>query len=296
MIGRCLQGRRIIVSGASQGLGYQIASCLLAAGADIVMGARTAADIETAAANLASEFPERRVLALPCDVSMTVDVDRLFEHAIATFGEIDAVINNAGIHGPIGTIDEIDWQAWQQAIAVNLIGTVYSCRRAVQHFRSRTRSDHRGKIVNLSGGGATAPQPGLSAYGASKAGLVRFTETLAEEMRSHAIDVNAVAPGALATRLMIELREAGPDRIGAKYHARVEELYAKGGMSIARAADLCVYLVSPLSDGITGRLISAAWDPWPFSPEVAKDLMSSDIFTLRRIGPEERGRKWGVPA
>jgi 3-oxoacyl-[acyl-carrier protein] reductase len=235
-------------------------------------------------------------MAAACDVANKGDIDRLFDVAEATFATIDIVVNNAGIHGPIGPIDTIDWLEWEHAVAVNLTGAVYSCRRAVQHFKARHWDVGRhGKIINLSGGGATAPQPGLTAYGATKAGLVRFTEALAEEVKAFSIDVNTVAPGALATRLMHELREAGPDKIGARYHARVTNVLNEGGMSMTRPAELCVYLASARSDGITGRLISAAWDPWPFTNEMIADIGKTDVLTLRRIIDRDRGLNWGVP-
>jgi 3-oxoacyl-[acyl-carrier protein] reductase len=104
----------------------------------------------------------------------------------------------------------------------------------------RPGAGRRGKIINLSGGDATAPQPGLTAYGASKAGLVRFTRTLAEGEKAFVIDVNAVAPGALATRLMNELHDAGSDKIAARHHACVAQVLDQGGMLIARPAELCV--------------------------------------------------------
>jgi 3-oxoacyl-[acyl-carrier protein] reductase len=189
-------------------------------------------------------------------------------------------------------LDEADWDLWCAAIAVNLVGAVYCCRRAVRHFKSRPADGPHAKIINISGGGATSPQPCLSAYGASKAGLVRFTETLAMEVKPFGIDVNAVAPGALLTRLLEELRSVSPEQIGAAQHAKVEEIYGQGGMSLARAAELCVYLASFESDGISGRLISAPWDPWPFSAEIAGELAASDIYTLRRIVPEDRGHSW----
>ena len=84
----------------------------------------------------------------------------------------------AGIYGPMGTIDEIDWDAWVQAINVNLLGSVLMCRSLTPHFKRRGY----GKIVQLAGGGATAPMPGISAYAASKAAVVRFAETLAGEL------------------------------------------------------------------------------------------------------------------
>jgi NAD(P)-dependent dehydrogenase (short-subunit alcohol dehydrogenase family) len=287
-----LSGRSAIITGASQGLGREIACRFLASGANVALCARTTPDIEAAAAALRIEFSNRTILAETCDVADTAQIDRMFDATLAALGRIDIVVNNAGIHGPIGQIGEINWAAWQRAIAVNLIGAAYSCRRAVQYFKTPGPLGRRGKIINLSGGGATIPQPGLSAYAASKAGLVRFTETVAEEVRPFGIDVNAVAPGALATRLMAELSAAGPERIGREYHLRVEEMRAQGGMSMTPAADLCVYLASSDSDGITGRLISAAWDPWPFSGNRMRELMSSDIYTLRRITEQDRGFTW----
>ncbi len=103
------------------------------------------------------------------------------------------LVNNAGVYGPLGSIEEIDWQAWVQAIEINLFGSILMCRALLPHFKS----SRYGKIVQLSGGGATNPLPRISAYAASKAAVVRFAETLAEEVRENGIDVNAIAPGAL---------------------------------------------------------------------------------------------------
>ena len=118
---------------------------------------------------------------------------RLFAAAANAFGKLDIVVNNAGVYGPMGSIETIDWDEWVQAIAINLNGLVYCCRKAVEAFKPQ----RYGKIINLSGGGATNPLPGISAYAASKAAVVRFTETLALEVKEFGIDVNAVAPGAL---------------------------------------------------------------------------------------------------
>jgi NAD(P)-dependent dehydrogenase (short-subunit alcohol dehydrogenase family) len=289
---RVLFGRTAIVTGASQGLGREIARYFLAAGAGIVICARSADDIDRAAAELQTAYPDCTVLAKACDISRTEDLDRLFDAAVSTFGTLDILVNNAGIHGPIGPIDTIDWAAWQQAIAVNLNGTVYACRRAVQHFKGKPADRHR-KIINLSGGGATAPQPGLTAYGASKAGLARFTETLAEEVKAFGIDVNAVAPGALKTRLLDELLAAGPQNIGEQYHGRVCRLKEDGASPMVHAAQLAVFLASAASDGVTGKLISALWDNWPMWPAHIDELQRSDIYTLRRITGRDRGAGWG---
>jgi 3-oxoacyl-[acyl-carrier protein] reductase len=157
------------------------------------------------------------------------------------------------------------------------------------------RQQKSGKIIVLSGGGATQPMPGFSAYAASKAAVVRLTETLADELRDDHIDVNAIAPGALNTRLLDEVLAAGPDKVGQAFYDRSVKQKAEGGTSLEKGAALCAFLLSPESDGVTGRLLSAVWDPWADLPARRDELAKSDIYTLRRIVPKERGRDWGEP-
>jgi 3-oxoacyl-[acyl-carrier protein] reductase len=135
--------------------------------------------------------------------------------------------------------------------------------------------------------------PFQSAYAASKAAVVRFGETLAEEVRPFGITVNAVAPGMLNTRLLDEVLAAGPEKVGQDYYDRAVEQKARGGAPIERAAELCVYLASAESGGISGKLIAAIWDPWETLDERASELQESDIYTLRRIVPADRGKSWG---
>jgi 3-oxoacyl-[acyl-carrier protein] reductase len=284
-----LRGRAAIITGATQGLGAVIAERFLAEGAAVALCARNADELETKRRELAAAYPGATIFAQPADVAVEKEVDALFASAQAALGRLDIVVNNAGIYGPLGSIDEIDWAAWVQAIAINLTGAVYCSRKAVQAFKP----NRYGKIINLSGGGATNPLPGISAYAASKAAIVRFTETLALEVRDWKIDVNAVAPGALATRLNDQLIEAGPQRVGADLHARMIKMKADGGTPLELGADLCVYLASAESDGVTGRLIAAQWDPWPFADPVKQELGRGDIYTLRRIVPKDRGAAWG---
>ena len=149
-----------------------------------------------------------------------------------------------------------------------------------------------GKIVNLSGGGATNPLPRLSAYAASKAAVVRLTETLAEELREFSIAVNAIAPGALNTRFLDEVLRAGPELVGSGFYDKALKQRETGGAPLDRGVALCVYLASTASDGITGKLISALWDPWEKLSDHRAELASSDIYTLRRIVPEDRGNKF----
>ena len=181
-------------------------------------------------------------------------------------------------------IEDVDWDQWRRAIEINLLGTVLCCRAVLPIMRRQGR----GKIVTLSGGGATQPLPRISAYAASKAAVVRFTETLAEEVRGTGIDVNSVAPGALNTRLLDEVLSAGAERVGASFYERAQRQKSDGGTPLQRGAELIAFLASPESDGISGRLLSAVWDDWKSLPTERERLAQSDVYTLRRIVPEDR--------
>lgn len=283
-----LAGRSAIVTGASMGLGAAIAERFLAAGASVMICARNPTELESQRLRLAQSHPSARVRAHRADIAKVDQVESLFSAAVDAFGKLDILVNNAGVYGPMGSIETIPWAQWVEAIEINLLGAIYCCRKAVELFRPRGY----GKIINLSGGGATSPLPGLSAYAASKASLVRFTETLALEVKDCGVDVNAIAPGTLNTRLMGQLIAAGPEKVTGALHARMMKAQAEGGTPLQVGADLCVYLASAASDGLTGRLIAAQWDPWPFEAAIKQDIGGSDIYTLRRITPSDRGKGW----
>lgn len=285
-----LRDRYAIITGAGQGLGAAIAEAFVAEGASVLLCARTPETLARVRERLLPLVaPNQQILLQAADVADPAQVDALVATALAQFPRLDALVNNAGVYGPIGRLEEVDWEEWTQAIAINLLGTVYPCRAVVPPMKAQ----RAGKIVNLSGGGATSPLPRISAYAASKAAVVRFTETLAHELAEFGIDVNAIAPGALATRLLDQVLEAGPDRAGAKFHAQMTAIRGEGGTPLEKGAALAVYLASAASDGITGRLISAVWDPWPELQQHADDLRHSDVYTLRRIVPKDRGLSWG---
>jgi NAD(P)-dependent dehydrogenase (short-subunit alcohol dehydrogenase family) len=134
--------------------------------------------------------------------------------------------------------------------------------------------------------------PRFSAYAASKVAIVRLTETLAEELRETHVDVNAIAPGALNTRLLEEVLQAGPDKVGREFYERSLKQRDQGGVTLEKGAALAVFLASAKSDGISGRLVSAVWDKWDGLAEKRQQLAGSDIYTLRRIAPQDRGMKW----
>jgi NAD(P)-dependent dehydrogenase (short-subunit alcohol dehydrogenase family) len=285
-----LAGRCAIISGASRGLGFEVARQFVLEGANVMLCARGAVELSRAQEELQALAGTRtKVMALAADVSLPADMEDVATTTIAEFGKVDALIANAGIYGPKGPIEEVNWQEWSDAIDINLKGTVLQCRAIIPHFKL----NRAGKIIILSGGGATKPMPYLSAYAASKAGVVRFAETLAEELKGFGIDVNTVAPGALNTRLLDEVLAAGPAKVGKEFYEQSLKQQQKGGTPLEVGARLCPFLASQHSDGISGRLISAVWDPWEKFPEFLQALQTSDIYTLRRIVPEDRGVVWG---
>jgi NAD(P)-dependent dehydrogenase (short-subunit alcohol dehydrogenase family) len=252
--------------------------------------ARDAHMLEEARAEAAAlAGPGQTVLAQAADVAERADVERLVAEALQAFPQLHILVNNAGVYGPKGLIEDVDWEAWAQAVAINLFGSVLMCRAVLPYFKAR----RYGKIVQLSGGGATNPLPRISAYAASKAAVVRFAETLAEEVCDNGIDVNAIAPGALDTRLLDEVLEAGPEQVGQAFYERMLKQKAQGGTPLEKGANLAVFLGSAASDGITGKLISAVWDPWETLPSHLPDLRQTDVYTLRRIVPKDRGLEWG---
>lgn len=284
-----LSGRAALITGASQGLGKEIAAAFVRAGASVMICARDVAMIDAVRAELVASHPGATVLARTCDVSQPEQVGELVTAAIAAFPHLDILVNSAGVYGPKGLVEDNDWAAWVQAIEIDLYGVVLLARAVMPHLK---RLGH-GKFIQLSGGGATNPLPRLSAYAAAKAAVVRFCETLAVETTEHHIDVNCIAPGALNTRMLDEILEAGPTVVGTEFYQRAVKQKASGGAPLDRGAALAVWLASAASDGITGKLISAIWDPWEELPEHVNDLKGSDIYTLRRIVPSERGKTWG---
>lgn len=285
-----LEGRAAVITGANQGLGEAIAKAFVGAGANLFLCARDEEKLLKVQDQLRGLCkPGQKVEAMRADVSKQEDVEQVAAHALDVFTQIHILVNNAGVYGPKGRIEDADWNQWVRALEINLLGSILVARAFVPHFRR----NKYGKIIQLSGGGATAPLPFISAYAASKAAIVRFAETLAEEVKEDGIDVNSIAPGALNTRLLDEVLEAGPEKVGKVFYERSLKQKNEGGAPLGRGAALAVFLAAAESDGITGKLISAVWDPWDEFPEHLEELRKTDIYTLRRIVPKDRGMGWG---
>ncbi len=275
-----LQGKVAIVTGGGRGIGEAIALAFAGEGARLAIASRTQAELEQVAARIRKMGGQVQVIRT--DVSRRDDVLRLVEGTLTTYGQIDILVNAAGVYGPIGPMWETNVDEWFQAVHINLFGTFLCCHAVLPHMIPR----RQGKIINFSGGGATSPLPRFTAYGVSKTANVRLTETLAEEVKEFNIQVNAVAPGAVDTRLQDQVLAAG-ERAG-DLLARIRRLRETGEGGVVRElpAALVVFLASDESDGLTGKLIAAPYDGWEsWDTNRIAEVMSAPWFTLRRMDP-----------
>lgn len=268
------------MTGAGRGIGEAIAVALAREGAAVTLVARTEHEIAAVARRIGEAGG--RAQAVPADVSREGEAERVVEQAAAAFGPVGVLVNCAGVYGPIGLAHEVDVAEWARALEVNLVGTLRCCRAVIPGMIEQGR----GKIINMSGGGATAPLPRFSAYAVSKAAVVRLTETLAAELGGRGIDVNAIAPGAVDTRLQDEVLAAG-ERAGELYERiRAMRESGAGGTPVELPAALAVFLASDDSDGLTGRLIAAPHDPWrEWDRARIEALAGTPWYTLRRVDP-----------
>jgi NAD(P)-dependent dehydrogenase (short-subunit alcohol dehydrogenase family) len=271
-----LKGETVVITGAGRGIGEAVALAFARHGANLALIARSPDEV----ARVARQATELGVtsIALPGDVSRRPELLAMMAAALERFGRIDVLVNAAGIYGPIGPFVENDLDHWRTAIEINLLGTVFASHAVLSHMLAR----RKGVILNFSGGGAVQPFPRFSAYATSKAAVARFTETLAEEVKGSGVRINAIAPGAVNTRLLDQVLAVG-EIAGPAFYAKALEQKANGGTPPERAAELAVFLASPKCEGVTGRLISAVWDDWKSLPQQARELGCSSLFTLRRI-------------
>jgi NAD(P)-dependent dehydrogenase (short-subunit alcohol dehydrogenase family) len=283
-----LKGRRVLVTGGSQGLGLSIAKGLVSEGADVAIVARSKEMLESAELELSRDaINGQKILARPCDISSETDVQSIIGEVTSYFDGLDVLINNASVFGPMGSLTSVSWQEWIETFNVNLFGTVYMCREALQFL---VKSD-RGKIINISGGGAATPYPSLSAYATSKAAMIRFTEELAEEVKENDIDVNSIAPGPLDTRFVDTALNAGEAALGTVLYKEILKIRQTGGTPFKFTSDLCNYMASRVSDGITGKQVSARYDNWREFSASVDDLVASPWFTMRRVDDTIAGQK-----
>jgi short-subunit dehydrogenase len=277
-----------VITGATGGLGRTLAESFWHAGYSLHLVGRELGALHQLREGLSSRLGQTCMVA-HCDLSVPAAVCALGEALSQGDIRVDVLINNAAVQGPIGPAWINDIAGWEAAIQVNLVAPMAICRAVVPKMIAAGG----GSIINLSGGGATGPRPNFSAYASAKAALVRFSETLAQEAKPHGVKVNCIAPGAMKTSMMDQVLAVGTALAGAREIDLATQVVADGGSSMARVAELALFLASSASEGITGKLISAVWDDWQRWPQHLSELETSDVYTLRRIVGRDRGFTWG---
>ena len=275
---RLLDNKRIVITGGSQGIGFAVAEKCVAEGAEVILVARNEGELKESIAKLSSQSKNKQRYYV-LDVS-DLNAVGVFANWIKKQGlSLDGLVNCAGVYGPIGKTTNIDLAEFSKAININFLGTVFMCSMFAPLLTSATRK----KIVNYSGGGAATPFSNYSAYATSKVAIVRFTENLSIELSTDNIDINCVAPGFVITRLHQQTLEVGGEIAGDSFFENTKKQIESGGVPPEKAADLTAFLLSEKSDSITGKFISAPWDPWQdevFQNQLRQD---KDLATLRRI-------------
>jgi NAD(P)-dependent dehydrogenase (short-subunit alcohol dehydrogenase family) len=277
--------RLVVITGATRGLGRLIADRFWLAGNDLVLIARDEPGLKKVADDLVTtRHPDQQVYYFAADLSNLIQNPSLVETIQRIAGNPDILINNAAIQGPIGPVHKNNWNDWQECVNICLLAPIQLCRG----FLPSMIKSRYGRIVNISGGGATTPRPNFSSYATAKCGVVRFSETLAFEVAHYGITVNCVAPGAMKSRLTEKILEAGIEYAGNSEIESAQRISKKNLHAEKRAADLVHFLTTDSCNQINGKLISAIWDPWEKLPDIAQDIRSNDVYTLRRILPKER--------
>ena len=283
-----MNNRWVLITGASRGLGLHLVNRFWLSGWNVALVSRDDRALYRAVMSLPKR-PNQSTMVFSCDFSKANAVNNLIGELKEHLPRLDALINNAAIHGPIGPLCGSAMDKWNEAIQVNLLVPVALCHGLID-LMGRFGG---GSIINLSGGGATGPRANFTAYASSKVALVRFSETLAQEVSSQHIRVNCISPGPMKTALLEEVFTSGVDASGELEFSVAKNTLAGGGASMDKVADLALFLAGKSGSVISGKLISAIWDNWAMWPEHGEELKKSDVYTLRRIVGRERGMNWG---
>lgn len=269
-----LKGKISIVTGGGRGIGKAISTKFAKEGAFVVLAARSSAEMDETLKEIKRNGGDG--ISIKTDISKINDVTKLIDSVVKEYSKIDVLVNNAGTIKPIGSIHLVQTQEWEDHIKTNLFGTFYCIKNVLPHMMSK----NYGKIINMSGGGAFNAMPNFSAYGASKAAIVRITEIVAAEVKDYNISVNAIAPGAIKTKITHDILESG-DMAGIESE-RAKEVIEKGGSSLDKVTQLASFLASDESNGLSGKTISAKWDDLDFIKKNISTIQMSDKYTMKR--------------
>ena len=245
---------RVLVTAGAGGIGLEIARAFVREGARVHI-----CDVDTAAL-VAARKSDPQLMQSVCDVSDRAQVAKLFEDAIKALGGLDCLVNNAGIAGPTGKVEEINPEDWDRCLAVDITGQFNCVRLAVPHLKQSKNPS----VMNLSSQAGKHGFPLRSAYAAAKWGVIGFTKSIAIELGGFGIRVNALLPGLVAGDRIRRVIEAKAQQGGISFKEKEAALFAnvsiKDYVTPQQLADMVVFTASPRAKTISGQAISVCGD------------------------------------
>jgi NAD(P)-dependent dehydrogenase (short-subunit alcohol dehydrogenase family) len=263
----------VLVTGAGRGIGKRLAIGFAARGARVGLLARSKAELDLC--HLEIEHAGGSALRLRADTGDYEQVTAAVERMRVQFGAHPQVlICSAAILGPIGPFVESNPKSWLEVIQTNLVGVLNVCRAVLPHMLER----RNGKIIILSGGGSTPARPNFAVHETTKSALIRFVETLAEEVADANVQVNCLAPGEAYTHMTDQILAAG-ERAGWQEIDTAKQVRMTGGVAAEKQIDLALFLASEPSNHVSGRLIHVQ-DDWK---KLRDKTVNSELYRLRRV-------------
>ncbi|HEY4363245.1 MAG TPA: SDR family oxidoreductase [Bryobacteraceae bacterium] len=263
----------VLVTGAGRGIGKRLAIGFASKGARVGLMARSKAELDLC--HLEIEHAGGNALRLRADVGDYEQVSAAVERMRVQLGAHPTVlVCAAAMLGPIGPFAESNPKSWQDVVQTNLMGVLNACRAVLPHMLEK----RAGKILILSGGGVTPARPNFAMYGATKTALVRFAETLAEEVSDSNIQVNCLSPGGTYTHMTDQILAAG-ERAGWREIEDAQQVRLTGGVAHEKQIELALFLASEQSNHISGRLVNVQ-DDWK---KLKEKTPSAELYRLRRV-------------
>ena len=265
-----------VVTGAGRGIGRQIALTHAREGAKVALLARTTREIEAVAAEIAAAGGSARAYAV--DIVDLEAVEATFAAIAKDLGAVTVLVNNAAVFAAIGPIWEVDPAAWWRDVETNLRGPFNCCRAVLPGMIER----RRGRIINLTGGGTATSFPHGSGYATSKAGILRFTESVGDTLKGSGVLVFGMDPGLVRTAMTDYQRESA---VGQKYLTNIEAMFERGvNVPPTRAAELSVEIASGRFDKMAGRMLMAARGDIGLTDAAVEAIVAGDLRSLRVNG------------
>lgn len=260
-----------LITGAGRGIGKRIAIGFAKAGMRVGLLGRSQAELDLT--KLEIEHAGGNAHRFRADVRDYEQLSAAVDRMTGVMGEVHILIANAAVLGPIGPFAEHKPRDWKEVFETNVMGVMNACRTVLpQMIQARN-----GKIIVIADSSSSSPRPNFAPYSASKAAVVRFVESVAEEVRNHNVQINCFSPGVAYTSMTDEIIEAG-ERAGSNEIEEAEQIRLTGGEPADRQIQVALFLASERSNHLTGKLIDVT-DDWK---KLERENTRPDAWTLRR--------------